>query len=302
MVSSLKARAHYAGKRLLSQQRRNSVKRWLITRRKKWPQFYILVHGTFTARTLVNQLRSRITDDFEILMVHSAYDRLLPMYSGTVGELVTELLEFCGTNRTLVMPAFVLGGRNYDPCEFYRRNPFDARRTPSEMGLVTEIFRRLSGARRSLHPTHSITALGPLAMELTQSHHLAPTRTGKGTPFETMAQRRTTIAGLGVEYFRCLTQMHTAEDFLGSSFPVKFERRQISVNVIASDGARLGYPLTVNRTDRPMDASILCTLLSRSELLEWRFRGARMFITSAGVVTKRLIEAAACGASIYGPI
>ncbi len=117
------------------------------------------------------------------------------------------------------MPAFVLGGKSGNPIEFYKTHDFDAKRTPSEMGLLTELFRRMPGSRRSLHPTHSITAFGPLAEQLTANHHHALTASGRGTPFELMAQRKTAIVGLGVEYYRCLTQVHTAEDLVGEKFP-----------------------------------------------------------------------------------
>ena len=104
---------------------------------------------------------SDVNGNFEILMVHSVYDRLMPMYSGRYQDVIQELINLCGKDRTLVMPAFVLGGKSGNPIEFYKTHDFDAKRTPSEMGLLTELFRRMPGSRRSLHPTHSITAFGP---------------------------------------------------------------------------------------------------------------------------------------------
>lgn len=258
-----------------------------------------MVHGRYAARELVEQFAGRVPADFEILMAHSAYDSLLPMYTGTPKDLVEALLEFCGKERTLAMPAFVLGGRLYDKKKFFSNRPFDVRRTPSEMGLLTEAFRRTPGVLRSLHPTHSICALGPHAAELTADHHLAPTRTGLGTPFDVMARRPTAIVGLGVEYYRCLTQSHTAEDILGDTFPVHFEKSPFPVVLVDAQGNKLPYELTIPKTSRQLDNTFLRSLLPQGALLEWSFRGTPMFATHAGLITERLVEAARQGITVY---
>ena len=59
------------------------------------------------------------------------------------------------------MPAFFFGGPEADPAAYYLKRPvFDVRRQPSEMGLLSELFRRRESVRRSLHPTASVCALG----------------------------------------------------------------------------------------------------------------------------------------------
>jgi len=258
-----------------------------------------LLHGAYSAKELVSDLQTRVAGNFEILMVHSSYDRLLPMYKGSPQNLINELMAFCGENRTLVMPAFVLGGRLYDKKEYFRTHNLDISRTPSEAGLLTEIFRRTPGVKRSLHPTHSVCAIGPLSHDLTATHHLVSTRTGQGTPFEIMTRKPTAIVGLGIEYFSCLTHIHTAEDILGDDFPVKFQREQIPVVLIDWYGNKIRYDLTVPHAAKPLDLTLLRSLLSEDELIEWTFHGTAMFATNAGVVTQRLIEAAHKGITVY---
>ena len=299
-LNAVKVRLFTTSQRVLSQGRRNEIKRWLASRRKEWARLYVLMYGTYTAKQLIAEFRQRIKDDFEILMVHSAYDRLLPMYSGKYHDIIQELLELCGKNRTLVMPAFVLGGKCGNPIEFYRTHSFDAKRTPSEMGLLTECFRRSPGALRSLHPTHSISAVGPLATELTAGHHLAATPSGRGTPFEIMARKKTLIIGLGVEYYRCLTQVHTAEDLAGNDFPVKFEKERSPVTVVDANGNKREYELTVLKSGASMNFGVVRTLLTGDELQEWRFKGSQLFLTSAETVTNRLLAAAKKGITVYG--
>ena len=118
-------------------------------------------------------------------MVHSGVSHLQPMYQGDARSLLELMLRIAGSERTLAMPAFFFGTfpELFD-LAYYRKYPrFDVRRTPSQMGLVTELFRRTPGVTRSLHPTHSICALGPLANELCATHHLSPWRFGELSPF-----------------------------------------------------------------------------------------------------------------------
>jgi aminoglycoside 3-N-acetyltransferase len=298
-ATMVRSQLYFALRRSLTQRQRNALKRQIAASRRRFGRLYVGLYGQYTAKEIVASLGSRITDEFDILMVHSAYDGLLPMYRGTPQELIGELLAFCGPRRTLAMPAFVLGGRLYNKREFFKTRPFDVRRTASEVGLLTEVFRRMPGVMRSLHPTHSICAIGPLGAELTEAHHLAPTRTGHGTPFHVMAQKRTPIVGLGVEYFRCLTQTHSAEDLLGEEFPISFKKAPFVVNVVDWDGNMLNYDLTIPETSKQLDNTRLRGLLTRDELLEWRFHGSPMFATYADVVTNRLIDAARKGVTVY---
>lgn len=297
--NAAKARVHYVLRSCLSQEKRNDIKEWQRFARRRVSGVFSLLYGTYSAKELVDELRIRVPSNFEILMVHSAFDRLLPMYTGSPRDLVNELIAFCGKTRTLVMPAFVLGGRRYDKKEYFRTHAFDVNKTPSEMGLLTEVFRRLPGVMRSLHPTHSVCALGPLAEELTATHHLASTRTGDRTPFQIMTEKATAIVGVGTEYYRCLAHTHTAEDSLGDEFPVKFETEQIPVVLIDRNRNRIPYSLTIPRTLKTLDNTLLWSLLSEDELIEWNFRGTALFVTAASLVTERLIEAARKGITVY---
>ena len=66
--------------------------------------------------------------------------------------LIGALESALGPNGTLVMPAF-----SYS---FTRNEPFDVRNTPSEVGMLTEHFRRKTGVCRSQDPIFSMTAKG----------------------------------------------------------------------------------------------------------------------------------------------
>jgi aminoglycoside 3-N-acetyltransferase len=303
IVSSLRAGVRAMLKRFLSQERRTELKRLQGQARKQLAPLLTLVHGSFTVEQLVAELEHRLPSNFEILMVHSSFDNFPPMYKGNAKDLVRALVDFCGPNRTLVMPSFVMGGRNYDAAAYFRLRPFDIRTTPSDMGIIAEIFRRTPNVHRSLHPTCSICAYGPLADELTAGRH--PDRTGLGPdgPFGVMSRRHTAILGLGVEYFRCLTHVHNATQTMGDEFPIKFVSRSMQVKVIDYNGSEYEQPIGLPDRTKKLDLSIVGSVLSNDELVEWRFHGVPMFvIPEAGVVTRRLIEAARRGITIYGKV
>jgi aminoglycoside N3'-acetyltransferase len=290
-------------RRFLSQERRTELKRLQAVTRKRMAPVISLVHGSFTTEELVAELNRHLPADFEILMVHSSFDTLLPMYKGTAKELVNALIDFCGSDRTLVMPSFVMGGRSYDAAAYFQSRPFDVRTTPSEMGLVAEIFRRTPKVLRSLHPTCGLCAMGPLSKDLTTGHHVSRTGLSPDSPFGVMNRRPTAILGLGVEYFRCLTHVHTAAGQMGDEFPIKFADNSAQITVVDYDGSR--YVCNVGLPDRTkkLDLRILWSVLSKDELVEWRFHGVSMFvIPRAGILTERLIEAARRGITVYGRV
>jgi aminoglycoside 3-N-acetyltransferase len=287
----------------LSQERRTELKRLQGVARKRLAPVLSLVHGTFTTEELVADFARRVPPDFEILMVHSSFDQLLPMYKGSAKELVGALIDFCGPERTLVMPSFVMGGRSYDIAEYFRSRPFDVRRTPSEMGLVAEIFRRTPNVWRSLHPTCSVCALGPVGKEMTVGHHESEEGLSPDSPFGVMTRRRTAILGVGVEYYRSLTHVHTARYEMGDAFPIKFAKPTTPVTLVDYDGRRYDYTLGLADRTKKLDLRVLWLVLGKDELVEWRFHGAPMFLVpQAGVLTERLIEAARRGITVYGTV
>src|SRR6266481_7268308 len=81
--NAAKARLYYTLRRCLSQNRRDRMKKWQSAARRRMGRLFSILYGSFGAKELVGSLETRIKDEFDILMVHSSYDNLLPMYSGT---------------------------------------------------------------------------------------------------------------------------------------------------------------------------------------------------------------------------
>jgi aminoglycoside N3'-acetyltransferase len=148
--------------------------------------------------------------------------------------VIAALEEVVGPDGLIAMPAFPIVGRAVD--HLAAGEPFDVRSTPSRMGAITERFRGRPGAARSLHPTHSVTALGPGADELVAGHADAETPFGAGTPFARLLERDAVQVwfGCGVGPF---TIYHTFECLREDGFPLPvFLDEPVSATCVDADG------------------------------------------------------------------
>ena len=111
--------------------------------------------------------RSRLVDDFKKLglengmdvMVHSSLSRIGPVEGGA-DTVVDALLAAIGRRGTLMMPSFNHGaGQVFNPLT-----------TPCTNGAIPDAMWRRPKAVRSLHPTHSVAAIGRRAEEYCRDH------------------------------------------------------------------------------------------------------------------------------------
>ena len=127
-----------------------------------------------------------------LLLVHSSLSAL-GYVPGGPAEVVNVLFEALGRHGTLVLPTHTWQWMN-GGCRV-----FDVAETPSCVGKITEFFRNMPAVERSLHPTHSVAALGT-AEELTFGHELAATPCGPGTPYEKILDGgQILLLGVGLE-------------------------------------------------------------------------------------------------------
>lgn len=138
----------------------------------------------------------------ETILVHSSF-KSLGQVPGGIETVIQGLLEAIGPDGTLILPALTWSLR---PPEV-----FDARTTPTIVGAIPEYFRTRSGASRSIHPTHSVCAVGPRTQELLNDHILDSTPCGIHSPFRLMAETNGKIVMLGCG-LTPNTTMHAIEE------------------------------------------------------------------------------------------
>ena len=163
------------------------------------------------------------------IFIHSGSDWLGKVDGGTF-SVVRDLLEYFDQG-TVVMPSFPMEGMAED---YLKNNTFSVKKTASKMGLITEIFRRCSGVKRSLHPTHSVCALGANSEYLTSSHEECKRPFERLSPFGKLAELKGKILLIGVDT-SVLTHVHVVEDALGSDFPFKVYSKKIYIAKVLDD-------------------------------------------------------------------
>src|SRR5262249_34619019 len=98
----------------------------------------------------------------DVVFVHSSTNELSAAFP--VFRVLQILQEVVGREGTLLFPTYP---RATSYVYLMNGEIFDVRKTASYTGLLTEFARRQRGARRSLHPTKSVCAIGPRAEPLT---------------------------------------------------------------------------------------------------------------------------------------
>jgi aminoglycoside 3-N-acetyltransferase len=167
------------------------MKRWLKGLVRAYDQRFC----AFTPADLARALRQLGVDPRDTLMVHSAFDAFQGFRGGPL-EIIRALQEAVGASGTLLMPTIPFRGT---AVEYALGDPvFDARRTVSRMGLITEVFRRSPDVVRSMHPTHSVAAWGDRADAMIAGHEEARSPCGRDTPYGRLLEHDGKILLAGV--------------------------------------------------------------------------------------------------------
>jgi len=154
-----------------------------------------------------------------VLLVHGSL-RALGYVPGGAGTVIDGLLAALGDGGTLLMPALT-----------YERvtpeNPlFDVNRTPANVGILPETFRLRAGTLRSVHPTHSVCAFGPLAAVLLGPHLEDSTPCGPHSPFHALPEHNGQILMLGCG-LEPNTSMHAIEELVSPPYlydpPIEYQ-------------------------------------------------------------------------------
>ena len=150
------------------------------------------------------------------VLVHSGFHRASG-FTGTPSDIVEALLNVVGTDGNLLMLSIPYRGSSQ---KYTEGDPlFDVARTPSSVGLISEVFRRRSDVLRSLSPLHPVLACGPLAAWLVADHEKCAHSCGTGSPFE----RFLNLGGKFLFFdakFSSLTFMHYVEHHYMDRSPV----------------------------------------------------------------------------------
>ncbi len=245
-----------------------------------------------------------------IVLVHSSL-KALGFVDGGPEAVVDALVERFAGSGTLALPTFSIDGTMRNT--FASGRVFDVRSTPCNLGAIPEVFRKRAGVVRSVHPTHSIAALGPDAAWLVADHHRAGTSFGTDTPMARMLERGGYLMGIGtglgtVTFYHCLEDLR--EDFPLNPYS---DDSPFAVTCIDHDGVShtLSLPahspaLSKTRIDRPENSAIrdhFTACLERNAGLSWFDIGqSRGWVVSLPAMYAECCRLMESGVTIYSTL
>jgi aminoglycoside N3'-acetyltransferase/acyl carrier protein len=182
---------------------------------------------------LLEALRSLGVRAGDTVLVHSAFEYTNGFSAGPE-KAIDVFLESVGPDGNLLMLSLPYNSSTYKYLQTLDR--FDVRKTVSQMGLLTEIFRERSDVVRSLSPTHPFLAHGPRADWIVAGHENCPYPCGKGTPFEKLIELEGKVVFFDAG-FVTLTFFHYIEDMVKDQLPQSlYHPEAFEVPVIDREG------------------------------------------------------------------
>lgn len=168
-----------------------------------------------------------------LVMVHASLEGMA-VRAATGDQLLTgaplgvavleDLQALVGEQGTLAMPTHP--AYRLDPGFMHDKRDlvlsYDPRRTPSKVGLMSELFRRSPGVERSLHPLSSLAARGPAAAGLLRDNLNArrPLPHGVDSGYHRFCRAGGTVVSINVPLIRAISVAHAPEEVRDAEWQV----------------------------------------------------------------------------------
>lgn len=177
---------------------------------------------------LVRAFRGLGLEPGDVVLVHSSLSSIGHVRGGA-DVVVSALVQAVQPGGTMLFP--LLTGRIEDGPD----DPptFDVRSSPCWTGAIPEAARLRPDLLRSLHPTHSVGAIGSLASWITRDHEHCMTPCGPGSPYCRLASAGGKILLLGVTH-AANTCIHHVEEM--ASAPYVLQEAPVDCVVVNAQG------------------------------------------------------------------
>ncbi len=151
----------------------------------------------------------------DVVLVHSSF-KSFGCIEGGPQTVIDALTEIVGKNGTLIFPAF-----NFDFSS--KGSTFDVKKTPSQMGILTEFARKSPNSKRTLDPIYSFVVLGNLKDEL--GNLVYKNSYGANSMFAKLREKNGMIMIIGLKYNDSVTFFHHIEEMqkVDYRFPKEFQ-------------------------------------------------------------------------------
>ncbi|MBO4961664.1 MAG: AAC(3) family N-acetyltransferase [Flavobacteriales bacterium] len=216
--------------------------------------------------------------------------------ANTIKERVVDM-----GNHTLLVSALPYRGGFKD---YLEKDPvFDVRTAPIAMGEVNSRISTFPGAYRSIHPTHSVVAIGPRSKEYIDEHFLDDTPFGKHSPYYKLLKNKAKILLFGAT-LNNLTYVHAVEDMVGSIYMHRYYcKKDYEVDCIDANGKIINVKTKCHHPLKCIgrDVSVLYDDMIKEEVMKvFPFGEAQVMQIDVYKFTKFYLNYLKGGRSIYG--
>lgn len=185
----------------------------------------------YTKSDLHSHLHTLGIDPQGTLLVHSSYKSIGTVDGGA--EAILDVFIDYMRQGLLVFPSHTWGYINAENPRFHVAD------SPSNVGILSELFRRRPETVRSWHPTHSVCALGADAEAFTAGDERWDTPCARGSAWGRLLDRKAQIMLLGVD-LRRNTFIHGVEEW--ADIPGRLGGVPENLITVTPDGREIAVP------------------------------------------------------------
>lgn len=213
---------HYI-KTLTTPQQRNAVKRL----KRKIKAFF-----KGGKKTSLEELREVLTEELELkagdrIIVASSFGNLNAAYSPE--DVVRLLMEIVTKEGTIMMPYYPPTNSTIWAKE---GRVFDMNETKSGMGIITNVFSKMPGVVKSVHPTKAVCVWGKDAAAIAEGHENSTTPFYWDSPYGKFLKKGCKSIGLGLKN---IPIFHTFEDVLSNPISFHYQKEKYHLKLIKKD-------------------------------------------------------------------
>jgi len=237
------------------------------------------------------------------LIIHGSISNI-GKFDKPVSEFVHAWLQQLDlTSQTVLVPALPYNTTMREYLESCKA--FDVRTAKNAMGAISSIISKLPGAHRSVHPTHSVVAIGAKAEDYVTGHELGDTPFGANSPYKKLTERGGKILMFGVG-LNSVTCFHVYEDMMGAAMPINvYLDQRFQVPCVDATGENL---VVTTACHNPSVSAIRECERARDELVKagamvsYPLGESELSVVDARLFTITLLKMLADGKSIYGRV
>lgn len=229
-----------------------------------------------TKERMVEDLRKLGIQAGDCLFLHSSL-KSIGYVEGGANTVFEAIMEVVSSSGTLIVPTYYMVGNVYETCQL-EDYVFDPRSAPTVLGRVPSDFLTFPNVQRSIHPTHSVSAVGKHAKYIIEAHHVAASTFGQDSPWDRFLKSDGKLLGLGVT-MGPITFYHVLEDSMLDDFPLPVKMKE-TYRLKCKDWQGNLIEVSVN----PLDPEYAKTRIDRRDSTALREYFWQEF-TQAGILT-----------------